>query len=466
MRWIFCAALLCSCLPVSAGQSPDQSSDAKLSEAKSAAKKQPPPGTLRSVVIKGNRLYSSSEIVKESGLTGGQRISALSIEQARLKLQETELFNSVADEYRTSAGTAPAYDVTFQVEENEQLFPMRFERLGVTPEAARAYLKDHVELYADRIPGTEGVLRRYKAAVQQLVAKSNPGLKVKALVSNDDPQQLSVLFTADAPAPTISQVIVTGNQAVDTGTLLRALNEVAIGTAVSDTRIQQILNGTVKPLYASKGYAAVTFPKVETQPDKSNLGVILKVDIKDGPMFKIGSIHFHGSGLDEDQIRSSITFKPGQTFDGEKVDNFRLEEVHSLRKRGMLDANVSVDTQTDDTKRMVNITYNFVPGEVYTFAKLDVQGLDMSTQPVIERLWGEKPGKPFNPDYPEFFLKRVQQQGLFDNLADVHSDYTADASSHNVTVHLYFKGGESQEAKDKKKREEEEKRKNGGWSPY
>jgi outer membrane protein insertion porin family len=462
MRWILCVALLCSCLPASAAQSSDQAAPTKP-----AAKKEPPPGTLHSVVIKGNHLYPSQEIVRESGLKPGQRVTGAVIEQARLKLQSTELFNNVSDEYRFTAGAPPGYDVTFQVAENEQLFPMRFERIGVSPEAARQYLREHVTLYADRIPGTEGVLHRYTAAVQDLVAKTNPALKVRALVSNDDPQQLAVLFTSDAPVPTISQVIVTGNQAVDTGTLLRALNQVAVGTPLYDTRIQQILNGTIKPLYAAKGYAAVTFPKVETEHDKSNLGLILKVEIKDGPLFKLGAIHFHGSGMDEEEIRSNIPVKPGQTFNGELVDNFRLELIHRMKRRGLLDANVSTESQPDESKRVVNVTYNVVPGEVYNFAKLDMQGLDITTQPVIEKLWGEKPGKPFNPDYPDFFLKRVQQQGLFDNLADTHSDYSTDPSTHNVTVHLYFKGGQSRNEEERKKKEEEEKRKSDGtWSPY
>jgi outer membrane protein assembly factor BamA len=106
----------------------------------------------------------------------------------------------------------------------------------------------------------------------------------------------------------------------------------------------------------------------------------------------------------------------------------------------------------------VNVTYNVVAGEPYNFAKLDIQGLDITSQPVIEKLWGEKPGHVFNPEYPEYFLKRVKEQNLFDNLADAHADYTTDTSTHTVTVHLYFKGGESAEEKERKKREEERKR--------
>lgn len=426
----------------------------------------PRPGILHSISVKGNRLYSTEAIVKQTGLKPGQPVSAPIIEKARLKLQQTELFTNVADRYRTT-GYPPQYDLTFELAENEQLFPMRFERLGASPEAISNYLKTHVALYSDRIPGTEGVLHRYTEAVQSFLAQTNPGAKVRAAISNDDPQQLMVLFTPDAPAPTIAQVLVSGNQAVDTGTILRAVNQVAIGVPLSDARLKAILDGAIKPVYAAKGYAAVSFPKVETEPAKSNLGVIVKVEIKDGPLFKFGSIRFRGKGMEEEEIRSNITFKPGQVYDAQKVDNFRINLARRMRMRGLLDATITALSEPDDAKRAVNVTYNIIPGEPYNFQKLDIQGLDITSQPVIAKLWGEKPGHPFNPEYPDFFLKKVQEQGLFDNLANTHSDYTADAASHNVTVHLYFKGGKSAADKEREKRKEKERRQvDGTWSPY
>jgi outer membrane protein assembly factor BamA len=403
-----------------------------------AQKREPPPGPLHSISVKGNSVYQAEAIAAESGLKIGQRVSQAQIEQARKKLQDLELFTSIAFDYRTSPGASPQYDVTFEVTENPQLFPMRFERLG-DPEAIRNYLKEHVDLYADRIPGTDGALQRYRSAVEAFVAQTSPNTKVRAVISNDDPKELAVLFTPNIPAPTISQVQVSGNEAVDTGTILRAV----------------ILDGAIKPVYAAKGYAAVSFPKVEVEPSKTNAGVVVKVQIKDGPLFKFGTVRFRGKGLEEDEVRSAITFKPGQTFNAEQMDNFRIELMHRMKRRGMLDANITNETQVDDSKKMVNVIYNVVAGEPYNFAKLDIQGLDINSQPVIEKLWGEKPGHVFNPEYPDFFLKKVQEQGLFDNLADTHADYTADSSTHTVTVHLYFKGGKSKDDKEREKREKE-----------
>ena len=157
-------------------------------------------------------------------------------------------------------------------------------------------------------------------------------------------------------------------------------------------------------------------------------------------------------------MRSAITFKPDQTFNAEQMDNFRLDLIAKMKRRGLLDANITNETLEDDSKKTVNVIYHVMAGEPYNFGKLDIQGLDMESQPVIEKLWGEKPGHPFNPDYPDFFLKKVGEQGLFDNLADTKSDYTADATTHTVTVHLYFKGGKSKADKEREKKEEERKR--------
>jgi outer membrane protein insertion porin family len=426
-----------------------------------------PPGTLHSIKVNGNSLYSVADIAKATGLKIGQHVDRAVIDKARQRLQSTELFNSVAYQYRLGGGANVYYDVTFDITENTQLFPVRFERLSKPADVVRSCLAEHVELYAEKIPGTEGVLNRYKAAVDQCLDAKKPGEGVKVAISNDDPQQLTVLFTPNTPTPTISRVEVSGNQAVDTGTILRAVNQVAVGAPLSDTRLKMILEGTIRPLYAARGYAAVSFPKIETEPEKSNLGVVVKVEIHDGPAFKLGSVRFRGSGLDEDEIRSTIPIKPGQPYNSEQVEKYRMDLAHSLRRKGFLDATIGLETQTEDAKRAVNVLYNVTPGSTYNFHKLDIQGLDVTSEPVIAKLWGEKVGQPFNPDYPDFFLKRVQEQGLFDHLADTHSDYTADASTHNVTVHLYFKGGESKGDKARHKQEEKEKQKSdGNWSPY
>ena len=75
------------------------------------------------------------------------------------------------------AWASPGYDVTFQVSENEQLFPMRFERLGVSDEAVRKHLIEAkifltYQRQFNNLSIQEGRLRRQRekdtAALRQL----------------------------------------------------------------------------------------------------------------------------------------------------------------------------------------------------------------------------------------------------------------------------------------------------------
>ena len=225
-----------------------------------ATKAPPPPGVLQSVAVKGNRLYPTAEIIKASGLVIGQPVTAAIFEQARNHLLSTELFNNVTDAF-SYRGSPPAYDLTIEVTENEQVYPVHFERLEVPTDALQQYLREHVVLYSERVPGTEGVLKRYSSAIQDFVQKTHPALRVKAQVMPATASELTVLFRPDEPLPTISRVIVEGNSGIDTGTLLRAINDVAVGVPMTQVRVDQILDGTVKRVYATKGYMAVTFPE-------------------------------------------------------------------------------------------------------------------------------------------------------------------------------------------------------------
>jgi hypothetical protein len=55
-----------------------------------------------------------------------------------------------------------------------------------------------------------------------------------------------------------------------------------------------------------------------------------------------------------------------------------------------------------------------------------------------------KPGKPFNPDYPDMFLKTVKEEGLFDNLGKTKADVKINEQDHTADVTLTFGGGPQQ----------------------
>ena len=409
-----------------------------------------PPGVVHAVVVRGNKIYSSAAIVNVLGLKTGSTASAAAFDEAKNRLVETDLFSNVAYEFRWTEGPGKAqYQVTYTVTEYDHLFSVRFEDLGVPDDTVRNYLRSHIELYHDSIPATQPVLSRYSRTVQEFIAQTKPSIKIKAAVSPESPANPVVVIRPDVPLPRVTQVYVAGNKVIDTATLQRALNEIAIGQRLSDTGVQQILDKSVRPLYAAKGYVAVSFPKIEMEKSKDNEGYIVHIQIQDGPQFHFGASNFRGSLFSADDIRSMMTYKIGEPFDGDKAEQLRQTLVRSMRRKGYLNATSDLARNEDDKKLVVNLVYTMAPGAQYNFQSLTIHGLDIESEPAVRKLWAPQPGKPFNPEYPDFFLKRIRDAALFDNLGTTRSSFKQDDDTHTVTVDLFFKGAEAEEKKAK-----------------
>jgi outer membrane protein assembly factor BamA len=410
----------------------------------------PTRGVIHSVTIEGNRLYQTADILKALDLKKGAPASPEIFKAAQARLLATDLFSAAEYEFRYSFTKPPQYDVTYKIGEFEQVYPLQFEDLGVPDDALRQYLKNHVTFYNDRIPPTDKVMRRYSEAAQQFIAETKPTLKVKAFVSSDDPNNPTVVIRPDRPLPRITNVVITGNKAIETPVLQRAANDVAVGQRLSDAGIEQILNRTIKPLYATKGYIAVTFPKIETERSKENEGYVVHVNIQEGPVFHFGSSAFRGGPFTADDIRSMMHYQKGAVFDATKAEQLRRDISDTLRRKGHLLAKVELSREEDDKNLAINLIYTITPGAVYTFQTLNIHGLDIESEPQIRKLWGEKPGKPFNPEYPDFFLKRVRDMGIFDNLGSTRATFKPQESTHTVEVNLFFSGaqGERKRARD------------------
>jgi outer membrane protein insertion porin family len=119
------------------------------------------------------------------------------------------------------------------------------------------------------------------------------------------------------------------------------------------------------------------------------------------------------------------------------IDNL----LTTLRKDGFIRAAAKTDRQVDDKEHKVDIVVNITPGPQFIMGKLNIEGLDIQTEPAVRKLWAVKEGKPFNGEYPEFFLKRLREDGIFENLGKTHSEVKLDEQALRADVTLRFGKG-------------------------
>ena len=92
----------------------------------------------------------------------------------------------------------------------------------------------------------------------------------------------------------------------------------------------------------------------------------------------------------------------------------------------------------DERRKAVDVTFHVTAGSQYTFGKLAIVGLDILSEPHVRKLWALKEGKPYDGDYPDYFLHRIREDGVFDTLGQTRSSTRVDDERRIVDVTLTF----------------------------
>ncbi len=400
----------------------------------------PRPGRwpIESLKVEGSHNYTAAQILAMAGLKTGQLAGKADFEAARDRLVASGRFETVG--YKFAPGNKHGYAASFQVVEAEPAYPIRFEELGTPDKDLTEYLRAKDPLFAPRLAATKQVLELYRGWIQEYLAAHASKDQVVARVTPVAPNEFVILFRPARSDPAVAEVSFEGNQVIPTTALQNAIAEVAIGMAYKEDRFRQYLDSSVRPLYDARGRVRVAFTKVVVENAKDVQGLAVKVTVDEGVTYDLGSVRIEGAPhFAAASLLKAAKFKTGGLADFDEV----AKGVELIRKRlarqGYLRDNVQIVRQIDDTRKIVNVVLRIDEGPQFLFGTLNVEGLDLNGEAAIRKMWTQKTGTPFNPDYPDYVLRSVRDQGLFDNLGETRSETKIDEKTHIVNVTLMFK---------------------------
>jgi outer membrane protein insertion porin family len=400
-----------------------------------------------SIAVEGNRILSAAAITAASGLKRGETGNSAAFDSARDRLLASGYFDTVAYRYRPAAASG-GYDVTFEVREIETLYPIRIDGLPASADEITAFLKVQDPLFTGKMPGTQQVIRRTVAEIEQYLETKGHTDKVAGKVVSPAPDRFEIDFTPVRGLPAVSAVSFEGSKVISAIDLHNKISEVAFGQPFTENGFRALLDSQIVPLYEAKGYMRATFPKIATEPSAEVTGVDVKVTVDEGEEYKLTRVAVTGRSSSESARILKTAKLPQMTianFDEVRQAATRVQE--SMRHQGYLDARVTTDRKLDDVKKTVEFFLVVETGPAYTFGKLTVAGLGLDGEAAIRKMWSVKPGDPFPEGYPDFFLSKVKEEGLFDNLGDTKAKPDINTETHVVDVTLDFKGAPSKTKK-------------------
>lgn len=398
------------------------------------------------LTVEGERNIPAEEILSMSGLKLGQPAKKEDFDQAQERLLATGLFETVAYRYEP-VPAGKGHSGTLIVKEIDQLYPYRFEELQADTQKLREWLRQKEPLFREKIPATEPVLQKFAEALNEYFAKHGPPIRVIGKLMPNDKAQLEVVFLP-SELPAVAEVEFAGNKILTQDRLQQAVAGAGVGARYTENRFRQILDASVRPLYEAEGRLRVTFPKIELTEAKDVKGVIATVHVNEGEPYKLKEVRIAGPMAANKDLLKQGRFSLDETANMSRVREGMEAMEKSLRRNGYLHLDASLERTLDDKEKTVSVTIKIEPGPQFTMGDLVIEGLDIQTEPHIRKLWTLKAGEPFDAEYPDYFLSRIREDGIMDNLGRTRSDVRLDGSRQRAHVTLYFEGEKRPPKKD------------------
>ena len=404
------------------------------------AKAEPEPVQQFAIVslhVEGSTLYPQAGIIALTGLAVGQPGSKDIFDSARDRLLATALFETVG--YRYAPGpSGQGYAVTFEVADISQVYPVRFTRLGVSDEEANAALAKALPLYTGKIPPTDKIRNLASKALTELLAAKGTPTPISSRVTSDNPADLHVLFFPTGAPPIIAEVHFRGNKILPTPTLQLAVTAVAVGTEYRESYFREALANSIVPLYEARGRLKVRFPSIAVVNAEKVKGISVTVEIDEGESYKVSRVAVTGAEPHNEDLLALAKIKEDDIANFDEVRAAQVRIRDNMKQRGFVRVTSTVERALDDKKLTAELTIKVVPGPQYKFGKLTITGLDLIGTPAVAKRWALEPGQPFNDGYPNFFINRIIEERMFEDLDRIDPKSTINDETHTVDVTLIF----------------------------
>ncbi|HXS97818.1 MAG TPA: POTRA domain-containing protein [Candidatus Limnocylindrales bacterium] len=416
---------------------------------KKAAAAAPAKWPIEALKVEGNKLFTSAQVVAVTGLKIGQMAGKADFDAARDRLLASGAFETAGYQFAADPN-GKGYVATFQVTETPTFFPVHFQELPAPPRELEGVLLAHDPLFAiGKMPGTKNILARDAKWIEDYLASKGTPEKVRAEVSSIGPDQFEIVFRPDRNPPAVARIAFESADAghklvIPEAALQDAIWTSAVGMPYTEAGVREVLNAGIKPLYEARGRLNVSFPSMRTEPAKDVTGLKVTVTLDEGAVYTLGTVAI----VTASPVDPAVLLKQGD-FKGKDIANFArvgegLERIRkALRRGGYLDAKVTSERKLNDEKKTVDVAVSIDPGPQYTMGKVQFTGLDLEGEAEMKRMWTLTMGKPFNPEYPDVFLKAIKDEGVFDHLGNSKADTKVNAADHSVDVTLVFKGDDA-----------------------
>ena len=396
---------------------------------------------LRSVIFKGSKLFAVEQLTALSGLKVDTLAGKEDFDKARERLYETGCFDAVAYAYEPAGGRG--IQVTFELGDVEERGGWRIEGLKLDPKEYAARAARTLPIFGPVVPITEIYGKHMSELAESMLKEKGAAEPVIVKFESDLQGQVVAVLRSKKPPPTIAEVIFKGSRVVPAPEAQKVMSGVAVGAPWDELMFRTFLETTARALYDSYGRLGAKWVAIAAEPAKSGRGVAVTVTVDEGPLYKLNRLDIVGAPMREEEVNAlgGDSFKSGGTANLSEIGRGMAKVIEKVKELGYLKATYHATKRIDEEAKTADIRVEVEPGALYKMGRLDIDGLDFESEPVIRKMWAMKPGDAYRTGYPEMFLAQVKKRGVLDYLGSTKAETKVDDQQAVVDVRLIFKGG-------------------------
>jgi outer membrane protein assembly factor BamA len=374
---------------------------------------------LIAIKVTGSKRFPEAAIAAATGLQMGVPVNDDDFKRAARRLGDMGVFTDIAYSFSySSAGTKLELHVT----DAGKFVSAHFEDfVWFSDEELRQRIRQHAPLFDGELP-LFGRLADLVSDVLQamLVENSIPGHVEYVRVGKQDGPVESINYHVNDVLIRIRNIEFTGAAPVDLPALEAAGRRLG-DREYSRTRLSQLVQRQLLPVYYERGYLKAQFgepqtnvvkqPATETDDGPRNQTVVdVRFAVTPGQQYKLKSVEWSGNHeFPSEALQKMVRAEPGQPANTIRLGD-NLKDVQKLYgSRGFITATIKPEAEFEDAGGTVAFRLDVTEGPVYHMGELEFRGLDNSLMAKLRNAWKIRFGEVYDSTYLSEYLPAAQK---------------------------------------------------------
>ena len=371
-------------------------------------------------------------VVRDIRVEGIQRIEAGTVfSYLPVKVGDTMTDEKAAGAIRSLFATGFFRDVRLEVQGNVLIVTLE-ERPAIASidfVGMKEFEKDKVKQGLRDVGFQEGRIfdralldQAEQELKRQYLTRGLYGVEVTTTVTPLDRNRVAINFNLnEGEVAKIKRINIVGNHAFTEDELLNVLQLRTPGVftvfSKNDQYSRQKLQADLESLrsfYLNAGYLEFNIDSTQVSITPDRRDIYITINMTEGEKYEVADVKLAGDLLvSEQELRSLIAIKPGETFSREKLTDSTKAITDRLGREGYAFANVNANPDIDKEKRKVSFTFLIDPGRRVYVRRINVVGNARTRDEVVRREMRQLEGSFFDSQKLQLSKQRIDKTGFF-----------------------------------------------------